>query len=162
MIFDFSDHHALSFTVKDEELMLLNLKISDSEGTLLVDAVDNYVRQRHDSVTLQIQRGRFRVTGTIHSYWIPDWVRARLLAEDPAYGKDDMPLLDLQVVQRGVVRVRGCWIAEDRAVVITSNRLSFVRNSPAMSRPVTLIGEGLGTTLVYAGHVGTTLFGWGP
>ncbi|MCI0688695.1 MAG: HNH endonuclease, partial [Sporichthyaceae bacterium] len=53
IVFDLSEHHRLSFAVRDEDIMLINLKIASVEGTPLLDVVDGYVRQRDPAIELR-------------------------------------------------------------------------------------------------------------
>jgi hypothetical protein len=77
---------------------------------------------------------------------------------DPTFGSDGRLILtELTVVRPGIVRVKGCWTTEEFSIVITEDHLSFCY--PNLAQPVSLIGEGEDTVLVYSGPVTTSVFG---
>jgi hypothetical protein len=159
VVFDFTDLQRLSFAVKDGDIMLLNAKLSRFDGKPLLDIVDGYVRQRADEIELATRPGRVQVPAGIHSPLIPEWARTSLLMEDPLYGVDGLSLIDLEVVEPGLVRVQGIWMDEDKGVIVTNDRLSFVgRGRP---KPLTIVGTGKDSVLHYVGPLGTALFGVG-
>jgi hypothetical protein len=156
IVFESSKQQRLSFVVRDGEIMLLNLKISSPDGNLLLDVVDGYVRRREPSIEYRTRPGAVEVPAGLDSSFIPGWVRASLLREDDRYGDEPMPLLALEVIDRGLVRVQGLWLDKYRGLIITHNRLSFVaRGRP---RPITFIGDGEETLIKYVGPVDLGLF----
>jgi len=158
VVFESSEQQRLSFVVHGSEIMLLNLKISSPNGGLLLDVVEGYVRQQDPSIEYRIRPGAVEVPAGLDSPLVPGWVRASLLREDDRYGEQPLPLLALEVIDRGLVRVQGLWLDKFRGVVITRDRLSFVaRGRP---RPITIVGAGENTILNYAGPVDSALFGF--
>jgi hypothetical protein len=156
VVFDFGIGHKLSFAVRDGDIMLLNLKIL-SAAKVLVDVVDGYVRTADEHVKICSRPGHIKIPAGIHSAFVPEWIRTRLLAEDKYYGLDGMPLLEIKVVQPGLVRVNGIWTGQDEAVVITDRRLSFVRRS--LLAPITLLGDRDDPPILhYSGPVDEALF----
>lgn len=156
VVFAFSEKQKLSFAVRDGEIMLLNVEISDSDGNLLLDVVDGHVRKQHHSIGLRTRPGAVEVPADFDSPLIPGWVRAALLREDEGYRGQPLPLLMLEVVDRGTVRVEGVWLDTYHAVVITSKRLSFVtRGRP---KPFTLFGDGEDSILDWQGPLSTSMF----
>lgn len=156
VLFDMSEAHRLSFAIREGEILLLNLKISDPEGRLLLDVVDGHVRKHDTAIEFQTRQGAIQVPGGFDSPFIPEWVRERLLREDQSYTDAALPLLSIEVIDRGIVRVEGLWIEANRAVVITPDRLSFV--SPGLANPLTIIGEGEETILSWEGPISTAMF----
>lgn len=155
VVFDFANHHRLSFTVSDGEIMLLNAKLSNLQGRTLLDVVDGYVRQRAAELQMLTRPGRVHIPASPQSA-LPGWALVSLQRGDPPGGSADPALLDLEVLEPGLVRVQGIWMDKDKGVVITHSRLSFLhRDRP---RPITLIGEGKGSLLIFAGPIGTSLF----
>jgi hypothetical protein len=159
VVFDFSKRQRLSFAVRDSEIMLLNVKISDPAGNLLLDVVDGYVRKREPSIELRTRPGAVEVPVEFDSQLIPGWVRAALLREDDRYGEYPLSLLAMEVIDRGLVRVEGLWLDTYNGVVITRERLSFV--SRGRPRPVTLVGEGEKSIINYVGPIDASVFGLG-
>lgn len=156
IVFESSEQQRLSFVVRDGEIMLLNLKISSPDGSLVLDVVDGYVRKQEPSIEYRTRPGAVEVPAGFNSPLIPGWVRASLLREDDRYGDQPLPLLALEVIDRGLVRVEGLWLDKYRGLVITRERLSFVaRGRP---RPITLMGAGEHTILNFVGPVDSALF----
>lgn len=162
VVFDFSERQRLAFAVRDDEIMLLNVKVSDSAGNLLLDVVDGYVRKQDESVELRARPGAIEVPAGFDSVLIPQWARSALLREDDNYSKKDLPLLALEVIDRGLVRVQGFWFTKYHGVVISREGLSFVRRG--LPRPITLKGAGEDTVINWVGPVDVSLFavGSGP
>jgi len=159
LVFDMSERQRLSFAVRDNEIMLLNLKISDTQGDLLLDVVDGYVRKGSAPIRLRTRQGAVEVPGGLDSPFVPDWIRERLLRGDGRYEGVPLPLLSIEVIDRGLVRVQGIWMDADKAVVITPDRLAFVfRSRPD---PLEVIGEGDNAILIWKGPIGTSMFSWG-
>lgn len=158
VIFDLAARHRLSFAVRDGDIMLLNLRVSSAAGEILVDVVDGYIRTRKPSIDLRSRPGQIIIPAGFHSDLVPEWVRRKLINEDPFYGIEGMPLLQIRVVRPGLVRVNGIWCDESTAVIATNTRLSFVDR--IRQGPITFVGEGEQTILHYAGTVGLPLFGF--
>lgn len=158
-VFDFSERQRLAFAVRDGEIMLLNLKVSDSAGNLLLDVVDGYVRKQEQSLELRKRPGAIEVPAGFDSVLIPTWARSALLREDENYHEKQLPLLALEVIDRGLVRVQGFWFDKYKGVVITREALSFVRRG--VPRPITFVGQGESTVLNWLGPVDASLFAFG-
>ena len=157
ILFEFAKHHQLSFAVRDDDIMLLNVKISDLNGDPLLDVVDGYIRQRKPSIELQRRPGHILVpSGGINSSLIPKWARYSLLREDGNYVGMDLPLLSLKVIDRGLVKVEGLWFDKNRGVVITPSRFSFLAAGRPL--PISLIGQGEKTILNWVGPLDMSMF----
>jgi hypothetical protein len=154
VVFDFAERHRLSFALRDGDIMLLNLKISDPEGRLLIDVVDGYVRQRDPNVDFRTRPGAIRVPAGLDSPFIPCWVRSTLVNENPRWLAESLPLLALNVIDRGLVRVQGMWFDSDRGVIITPELFSFVSRAGSRS----LAGSGEQTRIHYVGPLGASMF----
>ena len=159
VVFDLSERQRLAFAVSGREIMLLNVKVSDSAGSLLLDVVDGYIRKQGGSVELHTRPGAIEVPAGFDSALIPPWARSTLLREDDNYDKKELPLLALEVVDRGLVRVQGFWFDKYYGVIITREGLSFVRRG--LPRPITLKGAGEDTVLNWVGPVDVSLFALG-
>jgi hypothetical protein len=80
---------------------------------------------------------------------------------DSTFAADDrIVALDIEVMKPGLVRVQGCWPDGDVGVVITENAFSFCTRGKR--EPVSMVGDGEGSVLMYAGPITTALFGFGP
>jgi hypothetical protein len=157
VVFDFAEHHQLSFAVRDGDIILLNVKISDPTGNPLLDVVDGYIRQRSPSVELHTRPGAITVpSGGILSPFVPEWVRRSQLREDRFYAGFPLPLLALRVIDQGLVHVQGLWLDNDRGVAITPGRLSFL--SRGRAKPFTMLGAGEATILNFVGPLNAPAF----
>lgn len=157
VVFDLSPMHKLSFAVRDNDILLLNVKLASPDGKPLLDVVDGYVRKRADDVELRSRSGKVEVPGGLQSPYVPRWLRPLLTREDPFYATLRLPLLSLEVMDRGLVRVHGLWLTGDRGIVVTRDRLWWV--AEGMPRPLSLSGAGESTVMHYVGPLGGALFG---
>jgi hypothetical protein len=159
VLFDFGEMHRLAFAVRDSDIMLLNLKLSKRDGSPLLDVVDGYVRLRDPSIELKTRPGKVYIRGGINSEYVPEWARVQLIREDELSRLIKLPLLDIEVVEPGLVRVQGIWMKEDGGVIIRRDKLSFLQ--PGFNVPLSLVGEGEATQMVFVGPVGMSLFEMG-
>jgi hypothetical protein len=159
IVFEFAEMNRLSFTVKDDDILLLNLAITTRKREEVLRVTDGHVRRRAVEPVCYAQRpGRIRVTAPVESRFLPQWALYRVQLADAGYGMDgSLTLLDLEVVKPGLVRVQGIWTEGLRALVITRRALHHV--VPGRGLPVSLMGEGEGSVLHYAGPITSALFG---
>jgi hypothetical protein len=68
--------------------------------------------------------------------------------------------LRVSVLKPGLVRVQGVWAQPERAVIVTEERLSFLR--PDLKQPISLVGAGEDTVLHYtaSGVIDVPMFGF--
>jgi hypothetical protein len=161
-VFDLGQPTRLSFRVEDDDLMLVNLVVSTACGDEVLRVVDNHVRHAaEDPVVYERVPGHVRVTVPASKEFIPDWAMRRLRLFEPEFAETgSFPLLDLEVLEPGLVRIQGVWNAAEHVVIaITPNQLAFVQ--PGMERPLSMIGDGADSVLVYGGPITAALFGIG-
>jgi hypothetical protein len=159
VVFQLGPTNTLSFRVEDEDLLMLNLGVTDTAGQDLLRVTDNHVRQI-DSETITYERvpGHVRVTAELGPEIVPTWAIDRLRKFEPDYGTDEsVVVLDLEVLEPGLVGVQGIWtVGDDRVIIITKRAMSFL--SPWRPRPISLAGEGVDSLLRYGGPLTTALF----
>jgi len=158
-VFELGATNKLSFVVKDRDLLLVSLTISTREGDEVLRVVDNHVRlPAVEGVYYSRRPGRIRVTGPAEERFLPGWALYRVQLVEPGYAADQsLTLLELEVLEPGLVRVQGIWTEGPRAVVITGDAFHHVTGS--RRRPLTIKGEGADSGLVYTGPITTALFG---
>ena len=159
-IFELSANNKLSFRILDGDITLLNLNVSNLRGEEKLKVVDNHVRI-HDVETLSFDQvpGHIRVISSEVSAFLPEAFVQKMRVQKPDFATNgEIVLLELQVIKPGLVKVCGCWADEEKAVVITDDSLSFVK--PDLEQPLSLVGEGEHSVLMYAGSVDCTLFGF--
>lgn len=157
-IFDFSKSNQLSFKVLDGDIALLNIEISDLEGNEKLKVVDNHVKVL-DTDTLSFEQvpGHIRVSTKDTDTFILNSFIEKMRIQEPEYLKDDnLLLLELEVIKPGHVKVKGCWADKDKAVIITDKFFSFITHTS--HQPLSMVGEGENSVLVWVGAIDNTLF----
>jgi len=157
VVFDLSDSLRLSFAVQDDDVMLLSLRIADLHGHAMVEVVDGYVKARDERISLEQRPGHVSVRRTAPVSVLPAWATLCLLAEEPRRRVGDIPILDLLVLEPGLVQVQGIWMDSEKGVVITDDRVAFLDADRPL--PLSIMGAGKETVLHFVGPVGTPIFG---
>lgn len=159
-IFELSENNKLSFRVLDSDINLLNIAISDLQGNEVLKVKDNYIKIQDDSlVSFKQVPGHVRISTNHVENFLPVRFLQIMKAEQPDYAKnDEAVLLDLEVIKPGLVRVKGCWADNRVAVVITDYSLSFLRDG--LQRPLSMVGDGENSVLMFAGPVTSAMFGF--
>lgn len=159
-VFELSPSNKLSFRLIDGDLFLINLKISTVGGKEVLRIVDNYVRSTDkENINIDWRSGKIRITTSKTTEFLQNWAIASLQVHEPNYATDDqLILLDIEVLEPGLVRVQGIWAEENHAIVITLDRIAFIH--PNNREPLSICGEGANTILNYTGAITSTLFGF--
>ncbi len=159
-IFELSENNKLSFRVLDGDINLLNISISDLQGNEVLKVIDNYIKLKDDNlVSFQQVPGHVLISTDHVERFLPGRFLPTMKAEQPDYAKNNaIVLLELEVIKSGLVQVKGCWADNSVAIIITASSLSFLRDG--LQRPVSLVGEGEGSVLMFAGPVTTAMFGF--
>jgi hypothetical protein len=157
-VFDLGDSTKLSFRLIDEDVMLLNLAVSTTAGDEVLRVVDGHVRhQAGEPVTYQRVQGHVRVEAPVSDDFMPEWAIGQLRLHEPDFAADGrLQLLDIEVVEPGLVRVQGVWNAPAHVVAITKERLAFL--DPDRLGPLAMAGEGAESILHFTGPITTALF----
>jgi SEC-C motif-containing protein/HNH endonuclease len=159
VVFQLGQSNTLSFRIEDEDLLLLNVGVTDTAGRELLRVTDNHVRQiLPEAITYERVPGHVRVAAKRAPEIVPTWAVDRLREFEPNYGADEtVVVLDLEVLEPGLVGVQGIWVTgDDRVVIVTKRALSFL--SPWRPLPISLVGEGVESLLNYEGPLTTALF----
>jgi hypothetical protein len=161
-VFELGDSTKLGFTVKDGDIMLVNLAVSTIAGDEVLRVVDGHVRHEAvDPVTYERVQGHSRVTAPLSEDFMPGWAVRKLRQAEPAFASDGrLTLLDLEVLEPGLVRVQGVWATQDQPylVAVTTERLAFLH--PGLPAPLALVGDGPDSCLGYEGPITASLFGF--
>ena len=160
MVFQLSHNNSLKFKILDGDIMMLNLKLADTNGKEVLRVVENYVRTKpsSDIEFLQIP-GHIKVTAPANENFIPSEVLKQMQTQEKDYGATgSVTVLDLEVLKPGLVSVQGLWVENNKAVIITKERLSFI--TPGREQPISMIGAGEDTVLKYSGPITAALFGF--
>jgi hypothetical protein len=157
-VFELSPFNKLSFRLVDNDLFLVNLKITTVSGREVICVVENHVRCTAEELVSFNQRpGKIRITASATPDFLQTWAIDSLRVQEPSYAIDgQLILLDLEVLEPGLVRVQGIWTEDKRVIVITLDRIAFIR--PDKQQPLSIGGEGANTVLNYSGSITSALF----
>jgi hypothetical protein len=160
-VFELSEHNRLSFRILDADILLTSLRITSLEGEEVVRVADNHVRhEARKDVTYKRIPGRIEVYVPATEEFLPEWLLLQLRSQDRFFAIGGRAkYFGLRAIRPGVLRVEGVWTQPERAVVITHNALSFC--SPSLKRPLTIMGDGEGSVLHWAGPIDSRLFAFG-
>jgi hypothetical protein len=159
-VFELGPPTKLSFRLEDEDVMLVNLAVSTTGGEEGLRVVDGHIRRdAGDRVEYERVPGHVCVRVPVSEQFMPPWALRKLRLFEPTFGEDGwLPLLDLEVLEPGVVRVQGVWNAGDHVVIaITRKQLAFLQ--PGLQAPLSLVGEGADSLLLHDGPITAALFG---
>ncbi len=161
-VFELSNSNHLKLRVLDKDLLQVGVRLQDLKGKEILRVVENHVRVIRDkSIWFDYHAGRARVTVPATDAFAPKWLIEQVRYQDPLFASDGrIVALDIEVLKPGLVRVQGCWPDGDVGVVITEKALSFCTRG--LREPVSMVGEGEGSVLMYVGPITTALFGFGP
>lgn len=157
-VFELSPNNKLSFRILDQDIALLNLNICDLNGKNKLKVVDNHVRI-YDTDMLKFEQvpGHIRVISKEISMFFPEKFIERMRMRKPDFAvKPELLLLELLVIKPGLIKVCGCWADHEKAVVITEDSMSFLRDR--LEEPFTLVGRGESSELLFSSKVDCSLF----
>ena len=162
LVFELSPYNRLKFTIKDGDILLLDLAVSTLAGHEVLRVSDNYVKHqpRSDVEFLDVP-GCIRVIVPSTEEFVPLWAVEHMRIQEPVFADAGrMIAVGITVVKPGLVRVEGVWAHEDKVVIVTNERLSFLR--PDLKGPLSMIGHGEASILNYvaSGVIDVPLFGF--
>lgn len=160
-VFELGPSTTLRFKLANQDIMLVNLAVANAAEEEILRVVDGHVRHAAEPpLTYERVPGRVRLTAPASDQFIPHWALSKLRDQEPDFAADGrITLLDLEVLEPGLVRVQGVWNDQRQVVAITKRALSFI--DPIRPRPIALIGHGEKSVLRYTGPISTALFGFG-
>lgn len=156
-MFELSSTNKLSFTINDTWLQV-NAILSDSTGRIIAKVTDNNLTGHLPMGVELIQRpGRFKLLVPTRNYYLPAEHIMMMRDLIPSYGTTDkITAIDLEVKAPGLIKVQGFWSLDGNSVVITEDAISFCH--PGLKRPVSLVGAGEDTTIIFDGTIEDTFF----
>lgn len=165
IVFNLSTESKLSFSVKNNWLKV-SAKFVDNTGRTILEVTENNLKVHRDKDVLLEQRpGRFRVTAPANKYYLPATALFLMQRAEPMYASDGrVTMLDLEVIKEGQVRVQGFWPLENSAIVVTEKAINMCSSNALSSsnpKPLTMIGAGDETVLLFTGPVDTPMFHFG-
>lgn len=161
-VFELSNSNNLKFRVLDNDLLQVSVRLQDQQGKELLRVVENHVKVvRSKGITFDHRAGRARVTVPATDDFAPSWLIDQVRFQDSTFAAEGrIVALDIEVLKPGLIRVQGCWPDGDVGIVITDKALSFCTRG--RREPVSMVGAGEETMLVYTGPITSALFDFGP
>jgi hypothetical protein len=138
--------------------MQLNVSVSTTAGDELIRVVNGHVRhEATEPVRYERVQGHVRLSAPATGEYMPLWALDQMRIHEPAFGADGrLRLLEIEVLEPGLVRVQGVWTAQQHAVAITDTSLAFLGHG--RERPLSFMGEGADSVLHFDGPITTALF----
>lgn len=157
-VFEFSPCNKLSFRLVDEDIFLINLNISNCKGQELLKVIENHVKY-NISAPLEYERrpGKIRIMAPALEEYMPLWIISQIYKLEPEFFIEGrFPIIDIEIVKPGLVRVQGLWINNLSAVCVSKTYLSFFRHGRP---PINIQGDGEDSIFQYSGSITSSLFG---
>ena len=160
IIFELSPSNRLSFRILDGDILLLNASLLDTDGLQICKIVDNHARAPSlPGVLFESRPGCVRITVPETEKFVQPWLKNQMRLHDPNFVIDGRIIaLEIIVLKPGFIKIKGCWPDGDVGIVITENHLSFCRRGGI--QPVSLVGHGEETTLLWEGPITQAIFGF--
>ncbi|CRN08023.1 MULTISPECIES: HNH endonuclease signature motif containing protein [unclassified Pseudomonas] len=160
-VFELWPNNRLSFTINNTWLQV-NATISDSSGKSIASVIDNHLTGNVCMGVELIQRpGKFQLLVPTKKFYLPAEHVIMMRTVSPNYGEGEkITAIDLEVIAPGLIKIQGFWNHGKESVVITDEAISFCR--PGLRQPISLVGDGEDTTVVYDGPIGGALFSFDP
>ena len=139
---------------------MANLSVSTLGGRNVIKVLDGHVKYFvEDPLRYDRRPGRFRLTAPVDSDFLQPWALDQVRQHEPDYANQErLTVLDVEVVEPGLVRVQGIWPHDVHPVVVTQEHLMFLDRG--REAPKSLAGEGADSVWFYDGPITTTLFGF--
>lgn len=144
VVFQLSEYNDLEFCVREGVILLPRLRIGTIDRPL-INVIDGHVLSKSDDIEFNSRPGKIQVNEVHLQDRIPAWAW-EIISADPELDISNQPLLDIEAIGLGILRVKGVWIDGTSIVIVNDRQLSFIY--PGLRRPLTLIGEGDGTESV--------------
>ena len=158
-IFNLSQKNKLSFHLKDDYLKI-NTVISDNNGNTIAKVTDNQVIGK-TAMGVEISQipGRFTIAVPRSKYYLPASHIVQMRRQVPDFAiSESITAIDLEVIDAGLVKIRGFWNQGDNSVIATEERLSFC--SPGLREPISIVGNK--STIMFNGSLINGLFSFNP
>jgi hypothetical protein len=138
VLFRLSDYCRFGIRVNSLDVILTELRIAAPNGEVAIEGTDGHILINDPNARLEQRPGHIRVTCSAPSQIVPQWVidQVRQTPAPPRDGKTSrqnmaeivgsingfarsgtVTLLDLNVLEPGVVRVGGAWVDRGLAIV---------------------------------------------
>jgi hypothetical protein len=125
--FELSPRNRCTIRIVNEEILIVSLKLSTIAGAEVIRFDENYwTYGKPELIKLEHVQGHIKITTNAFAEFLPEWVVQGVRSIDPGFVPDrNFTLLDMEVVEPGLVRVQGLWVEEYTALLAISDNLYF-------------------------------------
>jgi hypothetical protein len=161
VVFELLESQRLEFEVIDSDIVLIDFTMKSLEGETLLKMTKNHIKYNklNDDIEVRARAGKFQlILKNEARKLIPTWItRPHLLHGSDYFATQEYNLIDIEVLEPGLVRIYGVWMDKVKAVVISPIGISILgRDNEEVS--LTLAGEGKESVLRYVGPINGRLF----
>jgi hypothetical protein len=120
VVFAPNEGNSISFSVRGNELMFLNAKVTTPDGIPVATVVDGYLEPHMPGLEVVQRTGKIEIKSSLRSPHITASLKTFLEEKevDP-----DIPWLSLEVIAPNTVRLKGMWITGETGIAIDDERL---------------------------------------
>lgn len=140
---------------------MLDLNLSKVSGDAILRVELNHITYQKDpKVEYRQTPGQVQILVPNNSEYVTNWVLETIREYEPKYGcYKKIPILHIEVVNKGLLRVQGVWIENRKGIIATLKGPYFISNDLLPPhRRIVLHGEGE-NTIFETILVGGALFG---
>lgn len=162
VLFDSKNGGHLGYRVLDEDTVLVNARLLDSNGRELIRVHENNIKHRvSDGLSLIVAPGRVVLKSTaLYNYASRRLVSFAEKTYPDFFKTVPLDLLDIAVLAPGVLKVRCIFGDPEFLFISTDTELSCFL--PDGAPPFILMGDGEGTVINYLGPINETVLGIRP
>lgn len=146
IVIDFASNNRLSMRLLDSSsggrTLQVSLIVQKLNGEEVLRVTDNVVfLPAGAGVEFESRPGKVRVTVPATDEYVPQFAFTQMRSQVPSFALDGRLILDIEVMDRGLMRVQGFWPSKAGAVfIITDQQLSYC--APGLRGPISLTGGG--------------------
>lgn len=143
IVFDLPNNNKLSLEIIDSDIAMIDLVIKALDGNTIIKMSKNYIEYKlKEGIDIRRRPGKFQLVLTDQALnLVPSWITQQHLRIDTDYfATHEHILIDIEVLEPGLVRMYGIWMDKEIAVVSSPVGLSFIRRNGTL--PLTFVGEG--------------------
>ena len=157
LVFNLSNNNHFGFRVEDDKIFLSHCLIRDLGGAVLVRAKSNHFRLiDSDRVGISRRTGRIRVTVHEADKYFPDWIGIMWRAVPEFTLNNEVAAFDIEVIEPGIVRLRGVFVAPDSVFAITDDKIWILK--PEMNGPLAIVSQNRDACINVTGPITKTAF----
>ncbi len=151
MVFKLSEGSYVNLSLEDDQVTLLDMRISSARGDELVKVAKSghFKATENEEVTVVTRPGALHVSVPCSPTFIPLWLIWGIHANAPDFIRMPVKIFSVEILSPGLIRLEGIWAHGDRAIVVTSDKLQFYSNGA--KHPLEIVGKGKGSTLHFVG-----------